>query len=152
MSRNRELADVFDEIASVLQYQGESWFKVRAYLAFAERLRGMDVAIEDLDGDQLRQLPGVGEAIATKTTDYLAKGTFNLLERVRSEDADVRALLASGLPPATVRNLVASVGAVNPTRLRELGQRQGALDDLDSRHQKEVARWIERGGYDPDSR
>src|SRR5687768_8376370 len=99
---NAELAAVFEEVGNVLQYQGETWFKVRSYLEFAQMLRGMDTPIDSLDAAGLDALPGVGAAISSKVRDYLSKGTFNLLDRVRTVDPGVRELLAAGLPPAAV--------------------------------------------------
>jgi DNA polymerase/3'-5' exonuclease PolX len=102
---NAELAAVFREVGFVLQYQGEGWYKVRSYLTFADLLDELEGTATAMTDAELKALPGVGKAIFSKTRDYQTRGTFNLLDRVRTVPASIRAMLAAGLPPAAVRAL-----------------------------------------------
>lgn len=104
-SINQELAAVFREVAAVLLYQGEGWYKVRSYIQWAERLDTLERPIDQLSDSELKAIPGVGKAIFTKTRAYLSAHTFNLLDRVRQVDAQIRAMLVAGVPPAAVKHL-----------------------------------------------
>jgi DNA polymerase (family 10) len=120
MNRNAEIAAQFDEIADRQLVLGESWFKVRAYQRAAETMRttAEDVAALSAAG-RLDELPGVGEAITTKTADYLATGHIPLLDRLREQAPDgLLALLRAGLTPAQVREL-RDAGIDSPDALRD---------------------------------
>ena len=121
MDRNEEIAGQFEEIADRLTLLGESWFKVRAYRRAAEVMRatGEDVARLSADG-RLESLPGIGEAIAQKTADYLSTGHITLLDRLREQVPEGQlALLRLGLTPAQVREVRNRLGAGSPESLRD---------------------------------
>ncbi len=104
---NDELARVFEEIGNLLLYRGENRFAALSYLRYARLLRELKEPIEQVaQRGELEVLPGVGGAIAGKTRDYLAGGTFPLLERLRLEvSAGIWALLRAGATPALLREL-----------------------------------------------
>jgi DNA polymerase (family 10) len=86
MTTNAEVAAQFDELADRLQKQGEAWFKVAAYRKAAATIRALEEPVETLAArGELRSLPGVGAAIATKIQDYLTSGHIPALDRVRAE-------------------------------------------------------------------
>ncbi len=122
MSRNEELAAIFQEIAAVMQYQGESWFKIKAYIDFASTLTGLKRAVEDMTATELEALPGVGRIIREKTHRYLEDGTFPLLERIRKVDPEIRGMLAAGVMPAAVRALEQKAGITSTEALHTASQ------------------------------
>ena len=80
-----------------------------------------------LTDTELKALQGVGKAIFSKIREYEQRGSFNLLERVRSVPEGLRALLRQGLPPAAVRALEAE-GITSPAALLTAhGQGNGAV-------------------------
>jgi DNA polymerase (family 10) len=92
MTTNAEVAAQFEELADRLQRQRESWFKVAAYRKAAATIGGLEEPIEAIAArGELRSLPGVGAAIATKIQDYLATGHIPALDRVRAEQGDTTA-------------------------------------------------------------
>ncbi len=120
MNRNAEIAALFDEIADRLQLLGESWFKVRAYRRAAEAIRGASEDVAGLAAEgRLKTLPGVGDAIATKITGYLATGHIPLLDRLRTQTSEEElALLRAGLTPSQVREVREKLGTAAPGALR----------------------------------
>jgi len=149
MSRNAELAGIFREIAFVLQYQGDAWFKVRSYLSWADTLEAMDRPIEDFSAAELRAQPGVGKAIFEKTRDYLEKGTFNLLERVRKVGEDIRTMLTAGIPPAAVRQLETELSITSLDALRAAVKADpSALSALKTRQRNEVRAFLDQAADD----
>ena len=121
MERNAEIAAQFEEIADRLTLLGESWFKVRAYRRAAELMRATGEDVANLSaGGRLDSLPGIGEAIAQKTADYLATGHIPLLDRLREQVPDGQlALLRRGLTAAQVREVRDRLGAGSPEALRD---------------------------------
>ncbi|MEM4263168.1 MAG: DNA polymerase/3'-5' exonuclease PolX, partial [Thermoplasmata archaeon] len=82
---NSDVARVLYEIADYLELQGVS-FKPQAYrraAASIERLEG-DIAEYHKTG-KLREIPGVGEAIAEKIGELIDTGKLKYLEKLRAE-------------------------------------------------------------------
>lgn len=84
---NVPLADRLDEIAALLESQGASPFRVRAYRTAAQTLRGLDRPVdgilrrEGLAG--LEQLPGIGRSLAHTIEQLIRTGRSALLERLQ---------------------------------------------------------------------
>lgn len=106
-AQNQELAQIFEEIGNLLLYRGENRFAALSYLRYARLLRELREPVAEVARrGELEALPGVGVAIASKTYDYLAGGTFALLERLRLEVPEgIWALLRQGATPALLREL-----------------------------------------------
>ena len=83
---NQELAQIFDNIGDLLEIKGEIVYKILAYRRAAESLRdyGQDAKVAWKAG-QLRQIPGVGEAIAAKIDELLRTGKLEMYERLKQE-------------------------------------------------------------------
>lgn len=84
---NEDVAQAFEEVADRLTARKELVFKIRAYRNAATAIRGLDVPIEDYRREHdLKEIPGVGEAIAKKIADLLDTGSFKLLDELRRGD------------------------------------------------------------------
>ena len=71
---NAEVAQVFENIADLLEIKGEKVFKVIAYRRGAEAIRTQGRDINAIWNDSaLEEIPGVGKAIAEKTDELLGK-------------------------------------------------------------------------------
>jgi DNA polymerase (family 10) len=83
---NSEIAAVFREIANLLEKKKENWFKIRAYRKVADEIEKLTVELSRLaDEGKLREIPGVGEAIAKKITEMLSTGRLQFLEKLKAE-------------------------------------------------------------------
>lgn len=110
---NERVARAFEELASLLELQGESPFKLRAYRAFAESVRGLDEPIAAIVArGALLEVPGVGKAISAKVDDLLATGSFRALDRARAEvpPSLLEILRLPGLGAKSVRTLWREAG------------------------------------------
>jgi DNA polymerase (family 10) len=120
--RAAEVSDVLEEIGRLLEFKGENPFKVRAYAnaarALAELGEPLDVVLAE---GRLREIPGIGAAIADKIVAYAETGSIPLLDRLRGE-----------IPPG-VLDLVAVPG-LGPKRARAAFEALGvaSLDDLET--------------------
>ncbi len=92
---NAEVADVFEQIANILEGQGENPYKIRAYRNAVRTLESLPEPAADVNArGELKKIPGFGEAIVGKTQEILATGTCALFERLKTEEA------AKNAPPA----------------------------------------------------
>ncbi len=83
---NRELADIFDKIADLLEIKGEVIFKTLAYRRAAESLRANPGEAAVLDAEnRLQEIPGVGKAISEKIHELLTTGQLGFLVRLEQE-------------------------------------------------------------------
>ncbi len=120
--RAAEVADVLEEIGRLLEFKGENPFKVRAYLNAARALADLDEPLETLIAEgRVREIGGVGAAIADKIATYAETGTIPLLERLRQEiPAGVLDLLAvPGLGPKRARTVFENLGLASLDDLEE---------------------------------
>ena len=95
---NAGIAGRLEEVAQLLEEQGSSVHRVRAYRAAAGRLRSLDRPAADIlreEGiDGLDRLPDIGPVIAASIRSIVATGRLPILERLRGEIEPER-LLAS---------------------------------------------------------
>jgi len=84
--KNSEIAKVFQDIADLLVFNWENPFKIRVYQKAVHSLEHLPVEAEQLIAEnRLREIPGVGEAIAKKITELVATGKLGYYENLRSE-------------------------------------------------------------------
>ncbi len=95
---NAEIAARFEEVASLLEAQNASQYRVQAWRGGAATLRHTKrPAAEILDAEGvegLEALPGIGSALARAARELVDTGTLGMLQRLRGE-SDPLAVLAS---------------------------------------------------------
>lgn len=112
MMNNSEVAQVFYEIADILELQGVS-FKPQAYRRAASAIEQLDIGIEQAVAEgQHKEIPGVGDAISKKIEELVGTGKLEYLEKLRAE-----------VPPGIIEMLrIPEVGPKTAMLLRrELG-------------------------------
>lgn len=86
---NDEIASVLEEIASLLQDQGENPHRIRAYTLAADSIRSEEKSVANRfhkGGEEaIRSIRGVGEAISGLLAEYIEHGRSSTLEDLRSE-------------------------------------------------------------------
>jgi DNA polymerase (family 10) len=121
--KNSDVARVLQDIADLLELKGESIFKIRAYQKAARAIehypRELEAMIEE--GDDLRSVPGVGEAIAKKTTELITTGKLDYYENLKGEfPQGITTLLAiPGIGPKTANKLSSELGISSVDELEQ---------------------------------
>lgn len=86
--RNREVAELFYEVADILEYQQVEW-KPRAYRKAAQMIENLGEDIENIyarEGKKgLIKIPGVGESIANHIAEYLETGNVEKFEKLKGK-------------------------------------------------------------------
>jgi DNA polymerase (family 10) len=130
---NRTIADVFTEIADILEIQGENPFRVRSYRNSARTIADMSQSVEALfrAGENLEEIPGIGKSISEKIRELLTTGKSHSLEELRSQIPRglTELLKLEGLGPKKVKVLYDELNVDSIDRLEKSAQ-AGRLRDL----------------------
>lgn len=106
---NSEIADKFERLADLLEIEDANPFRVRAYRNAARTIRGYPRGMSDLldDGEDLTELPDIGDDLAKKIQTLVETGKLPLLEEVeeRTPPALSELMKIEGLGPKRVRAL-----------------------------------------------
>lgn len=111
--KNTEIARVFQDIADLLEIKGENKFKIRAYRTASQIIDHLPEEIEVMlgEGQDLKTIPGVGEAISKKAAELVKTGKLGYYEELKAE-----------FPEGITRLLeIPGVGPKTATKLGELG-------------------------------
>jgi DNA polymerase (family 10) len=116
---NPEVAQVFEEVADLLDIQGGNQFRVRAYRNAARTLRDLSAPLAQTPPEKFEDLAGIGKDLAGKIETILQTGDLPLRRELREQ-------VAPGL-----RDLITLPG-LGPKRAQTLHQRLhiASLDDL----------------------
>jgi DNA polymerase (family X) len=78
-----QVAEVLEEIGTLLELKGENPFKSRAYHNASRIISGLDQNLETLvQNKQLTTIKGIGEGLAEKITEYVTKGKLPYYEQL----------------------------------------------------------------------
>jgi len=111
--KNSEIARVFADIADLLELKGENVFKIRAYQRAVRSIEHLPVELEQLvTEEKLREVPGVGEAIAKKITELVTTGKLDYYEKLKAEFPEGISTLLDipGIGPKTAMLLSSELG------------------------------------------
>jgi DNA polymerase (family X) len=112
--KNTDFARIFQDIADLLELKGENVFKIRAYQRASQAIEHFPREIEQFikEGGSLRDIPGVGEAIAKKITELVDTGRLGYYEELKAEfPPGISTLLeVRGIGPKTALRLVTELG------------------------------------------
>ena len=123
---NKTIADIFTEIADILDIQGENPFRIRSYRNAARTIEDMSQSLEDLvkAGKSLEEIPGIGKSISEKIQEILATGKCRSLEELRSQVPPglTELLKLEGLGPKKVKVLYEELEVDSVDRLEKAAQ------------------------------
>jgi len=118
---NTDIADIFNEIADLLEIENANPFRIRAYRNAARNLQGMGQEISAYLQQQkeLTDLPGIGKDLAAKIREILDTGRCQALEKLRkATPAGLTDLLhIPGLGPKRVHALYHELDIHTPEQL-----------------------------------
>ncbi|MEH6648084.1 helix-hairpin-helix domain-containing protein [Sulfitobacter sp.] len=115
LSENHFVADILDDVASLLNQQNASVFRVRAYHDAASYLRGLPhpVRLDYQHGGKrgLDDLPTIGPSIASTIAEVLDTGSSGLLDRLRgAADPEMLFQTVPMIGPALARQIHDGLG------------------------------------------
>ena len=141
---NADIAAVFDEIADLLEIEGANQFRIRAYRNAARTLRDLprDASSMLTKGEDLTELPGIGEDLAAKIKEIVETGTAAMLEEHhKTVPATLTELLRiPGLGPKRVKALYHELGIQTLDQLQKAAQegRVRALEGFGEKTERHI--------------
>ena len=82
--RNQEIAEIFNNIADILEIKSENRFRIRAYRKAAETLENLTKDVEEVAKNKaLSDLSGIGKDLAGKIEEYIKKGKIKAYEDLK---------------------------------------------------------------------
>ncbi len=147
---NAEIADVFDQIADLLEFQGANPFRVRAYRNAARTLREMTESLEQMvytDPQGLTAISGIGADLAEKISTLVKTGTLPLLEELREQVpiGVLQVMRVPGLGPKRAATLYKELGITSLEQLREacMAQKVRELPGFGAKTEEKILQGIE---------
>lgn len=111
---NADVAEIFYRLAELLEIEGANPFRIRAYRRAAATIEDLPEPVATLlaRGEDLAELPGIGEDLAGKIAEICRTGRLQLLEEVQARTPSDLARLAQvpGLGPKRVKVLHDALG------------------------------------------
>jgi len=130
---NRQIADIFTEIADILDIKGDNPFRIRSYRNAARSVGDMseNVAAMVREGKDLEQIPGIGASIAEKIKKIVSTGRLEFLDELRAglPRGLTELLKIEGLGPKKVKLFYDNLKIDTVDKL-EAAAREGELREL----------------------
>jgi DNA polymerase (family 10) len=131
--KNSEIAKVFQDMSNLLELKGENRFKIRAYQRAARSIEHLprEISVMLSQGEDLKTIAGVGDAIAQKTVELVTTGHLAAYETLVAQlPQGITALLEiPGIGPKTASKLSQELGITSVDEL-ERAINQGRVTDL----------------------
>lgn len=120
-----EIVRILRETAALLELEGETVFRVRAYENAARTFKGLvEEPQELLDSGGLAELPGIGPGLVASVAEIAHTGRLTLHEELRAKYPPglLDLFRVSGLGPKRIRVLFRDLGVDSPKALEQACQ------------------------------
>ncbi len=120
--RNKEVAEIFNKVAALLEIKGDNPYRIRAYQKAAQTVEALTVDLESLANQgKLEILPGIGADLANKIKEILKTGTLKIYEDLKREIPLflLNFLEIPGLGPKKVKVLYEKMGITSIEELEK---------------------------------
>jgi len=121
---NKKIADSFEEIADLLEFQGANPFRVRAYRKGSRTIRDLAQSVTTILEDDRRKLTdvdGIGKDLAAKCAELVETGQLEMLTELHREipSTVLQLLRIPGLGPKKAAVLFRELNVQTLDQLRE---------------------------------
>ena len=111
----KSVPQILEEIGALLEIKGENPFKSRAYYTAAKTLSGIDDLEAVIKQKRLKEIKGIGEAIAAKIEEYVETGRMTYFEELARQvpESLLEFLQIPNLGPKKIKALFDDLGITN---------------------------------------
>jgi DNA polymerase (family 10) len=111
---NEQIAELFENMGSLLEMKGDTIFKIRAYQRAARTIEQLSSSLSQAleNGEDLTKIPGVGKAISEKIAEFIGHGQVSAYEKLLEE-----------LPPGVLD--LKDIPGIGPKTAMAIGQELG---------------------------
>lgn len=143
----REIADILNEIATLLELKGENPFKIRAYSNGARTLETLEESLDDLIREgTLGDVQGFGKALVEKIETLYQTGTLEFYENLKDsvEPGIVSMLEIPGLGAKKIKILHETLGVSSIEELQKACEEEkvAGLKGFGKKSQDKIAEGI----------
>lgn len=140
---NKSIAEVFDEIADILEIKGEGFFRVNAYRKGALTVQNYPKPFADVvneNPDELDNIPGVGKALKDKIIELVQTGKCSAHEKYKKgfPEGLLEILKIRTMGPKKVKLFYQDLGIKSVEELKKAAE-SGLLRDLPKMGEKSEA-------------
>jgi DNA polymerase (family 10) len=143
----KSVPQVLEEIGTLLEIKGENPFKSRAYYNAAKTLSAIDDLDEVIQEKKLKEIKGIGEAIAGKVEEYVETGRMAYFEELKKQlpESLLELLQIPNLGPKKIKVLFDDLGVTNVGELEYACKenRLVGLPGFGEKTQEKILRGIE---------
>ncbi|MGC9048811.1 MAG: DNA polymerase/3'-5' exonuclease PolX [Patescibacteria group bacterium] len=120
---NIEIAQIFNQVADILEIRGANQFRVGAYRRAAQVIEALPKDINEIYREnKLEEMPGVGESIASHIKELIKTGKCKEFENLKKKVPAglIELMRIEGLGPKRVKFLYKKFGIKNIQQLEKL--------------------------------
>ncbi len=145
--KNKQVAEIFREIAEILEIQEENPFRIRAYLKAAQSVESLSRDIAEISAkEELEKIPGIGKDLAEKIKEIVRTSRLKFYERLRDDIPKGLTMLMSvpGLGPKTAKLLYDKLKIKNIKQLEKaaLAHKISTLPGIKEKTEENILRGI----------
>jgi DNA polymerase (family X) len=150
-----QVANILDEIGTLLEIQGENRFRSQAYHNAARAVEQMEEGLaEVVEAGRLRAIPGIGETLQEAIRTLVTTGSLPFHEKLKSTTPPglFQMLRLPGMGPKKVKTLFAELGIQDLAALKAACEegRVAALKGFGAKTQQKILEGIEFLGQSGD--
>lgn len=137
---SKTIAEIFRDIAKILEIKGENVFRVRAYERAAQNIEFLSEDIQDLiNENRLTEIPGVGDDLAQKIIEITKTGKLKFFEELKKSIPEglLELLNVPSVGPKHAKLFYDKLGIRGVKELEEFARR-GKLLELEGIKKKTV--------------
>lgn len=122
---NQEIAQIFNEIADLLEIKGDNPFRIRAYRRAPLNIESIPEKIDDLPKEKLLKIPGIGADLAGKILEYINTGEVPALTdlKLTIPEGLLNIMRVPGIGPKTAKLLFEkfNISTIDAFRFKRAG-------------------------------
>ncbi len=146
--KNQEIANIFRQIAQILEIKGENPFRIRAYERAALNIESIPEDIEIfVREDRLKSIPGIGKDLEEKIKEIVSEGKLKYLEELKKDIPKglIDILEIPGIGPKTAKVLYEKLGVRDLVMLERMAHssRISKLPGMKKKTEENILRGIE---------
>ena len=123
MTTNNNIADIFNNIGSILEILGDNPFKIRAYKKASATIKVLEQDLNDIsDNGQLTDIKGIGKDLAKKINEFITTGRIEYYDELKSRVPEelLKIKNIQGIGPKLLQTLFNDFGVKNISDLENV--------------------------------
>ncbi len=145
---SKTIAEIFREIAQILEIKGDNPFRIRAYQRAAQRIEDLGDELEKVVlKDELTSLAGIGTDLASKIKELFSTGSLEYYHKLKRDTPEglLEMLNIQGLGPKTIKRFYQEFKIDTISKLEKWARegKLGQLEGIKEKTQNNILKGIE---------